>query len=355
MRSEKSFSERNLTRLFEETPLSDLRESEPLVIFSDLHLGDGGRTDDFLNNSDLFIHALREYYHEAGYTLILNGDIEELQRFRLHDILARWEPVYSLFSDFRREGRLRRLVGNHDMDLLAIADHGFEVEHALRFTYHRETIFVFHGHQTSVRFERYNHLVGLGLGFFANPFTITNYPVAHDSRKRFRTEQRVYEFASSNRLLAIIGHTHRPLFESMSKIDTIRFEIERLCRKYPKASFRKQESIERAVRSHKAELARIREEEDQMASVTSLYNANLLIPCMFNSGTVVGKRGMTCLEVRDGTISLVHWFDEKRSQKYLEYADYRTEILPGTDYHRVEIKSDTLDYIFSRIRLLAGA
>jgi hypothetical protein len=63
---------------------------------------------------------------------------------------------------------------------------------------------------------------------------------------------------------------------------------------------------------------------------------------------------MTCIELSDGSITLAHWFDEKRSQKYLQYADYDTQVLPGTDYHRVEIKSESLDYIFTRIRLLAG-
>jgi UDP-2,3-diacylglucosamine pyrophosphatase LpxH len=355
MQRNDEFSRRNLSRLFSQTPVEELRESDRVVIFSDLHLGNGSRTDDFAWNSDMFLHVLREHYQENGYSLILNGDIEELQRFSLTDIRARWESVYELFDEFRQQGRLRRLVGNHDMDLLRLPEHDFDVRHALRFSYHGDTLFVFHGHQTSVRFEKYNHLVGFGLRYFANPLKITNYSVAHDSQKRFRTEQRVYEFASSNQLMAIIGHTHRPLFESMSKIDSIKFEIERLCRKYPKASARKQRAIEHTISRHKSELGRIRESGDETASVASLYNANLLIPCMFNSGTVVGERGMTCLELRDGGISLAHWFDEKRSRKYLQDADYSTEALPGTGYHRVEIKSDTLEYIFTRIRLLAGA
>jgi UDP-2,3-diacylglucosamine pyrophosphatase LpxH len=350
-----TFSERNLNRLLGETPVQPLDDSGRIVVFSDLHLGNGGPTDDFADNARLFEQVVRDHYLSEGYTLILNGDIEELQRFRLKDILSKWSRVYALFDAFKQDGRLYRLVGNHDMALLDRSDHGFEVHHALRFAYRGQTIFVFHGHQTSIRFERFNGLVGLGLRWFADPLRVTNYSVAHDSQKRFRAEQRVYEFASANALMAIIGHTHRPLFESMSKVDTIRFEIERLCRKYPRSSPKKQRSIEQKVRSHREELARIRAEDDARASVSSLYNASLLIPCVFNSGTVIGKRGMTCIELCDGAITLAHWFDEKRSRKYLEYADYATSALRGTDYHRVEIKSDALDYIFARIRLLAGA
>jgi len=88
--------------------------------------------------------------------------------------------------------------------------------------------------------------------------------------------------------------------------------------------------------------------------VAGLYNSHLLVPCTFNSGSVIGKRGMTCIEIEDGRIALVHWFDEGRSRRYLEHVDYRTAALPGTPYHRVVIKSESLDYIFTRIQLLAG-
>lgn len=345
----------NLTSLYEETPSRDLRSTEKLVIFSDLHLGNGKRTDDFLANSSLFTSVLRDYYLPRGYTLILNGDIEELQRFRLRDIIERWSDVYRLFERFEEEDRLHRIVGNHDLELLAGRDHPFAIREALRLSYHDNSIFIFHGHQTAARLEKYNKLIGIGLRWFANPLKIKNYSVAHDSLKRFRTEERVYDFASRNKVLSIIGHTHRPLFESMSKVDSLKFEIERLCRKYPKASEKKQRKIERSIDSHRSELASIDIDEDPTAEVASLYNANLVVPCMFNSGTVIGKRGMTCLEIADGGIALIHWFDDTRSDKYLRYASYDTEQLDDTDYHRVEVKSESLDYIFARIRLLAGS
>jgi UDP-2,3-diacylglucosamine pyrophosphatase LpxH len=348
------FSIENLTRLYRSTPAMPLRDDRPIVIFSDLHLGNGTRTDDFRNNSELFSRVLKQYYYDNDFTLVLNGDIEELQRFRLADILRRWADVYELFGAFEEDDRLFRLVGNHDMDLMSRADHPFAIREALRFSYHDNPIFIFHGHQTSTRFERFNKLVGFGLRYFANPLKIKNYSVAHDSVKRFRTEERVYEFASAKKVLSIIGHTHRPLFESMSKVDSIKFEIERLCRKYPKASRKKQLKIERSIGTYRSELEQINSDDDPTASVASLYNANLVVPCMFNSGTVIGKRGMTCLEIADGRIALVHWFDDTRSDKYLRYANYDTEPLRGTDYHRVEIKRDTLDYVFARIKLLAG-
>lgn len=354
MRNENGFGRRNLEELYQRTEPRPLSDDDRLVFFSDIHLGNGGRTDDFLPNSDLFREVVSRYYLEAGHVLVLNGDIEELQRFSLPAVLERWSDIYSIFDRFRAQGRLLRLVGNHDMALLTEDGHDFEIQDALRYTYGDHTIFVFHGHQTEVRFERYNHLVGFGLKYFANPLRIKNYSVAHDSVKRFRAEQRVYEFASANRVVAIMGHTHRPLFESMSKVDSLKFEIERLCRKYPKASARKQRTIESTIADHKAELRRIQNEEDDRASVASLYDANLLIPCTFNSGTVIGKSGMTCLEIESGMISLVHWFDAHRATKYLSYGQLEQQALHNTAFHRVVLKADSLDYIFTRIKLLAG-
>jgi UDP-2,3-diacylglucosamine pyrophosphatase LpxH len=301
----------------------------------------------------MFLHVLRDYYLARGHTLILNGDIEELQRFRLPTILRQWAPVYETFEQFRERDRLLRLIGNHDMDLMHIQGHDFKPAEALRYEYKNNSIFVVHGHQTAARFVRYNRLVGMGLRYIANPLHISGFSVAHNSTKRFITERRAYEFASRTGVLTIMGHTHRPLFESMSKLDSLKFEIERLCRKYPKASQKKKHLIEETITSLKNELTRVREQENDRATIASLYNSNLLIPCTFNSGTVIGKRGMTCLEITGGRISLVHWFDDTRSQKYLEYANLKTKALAGTDYHRVKLKSESLDYIFTRIRLLA--
>ncbi|MFW6312897.1 MAG: metallophosphoesterase [Spirochaetota bacterium] len=352
--SRSEFSQQNLTRLYCETTPVPLDPGARIVIFSDLHMGNGKRTDDFRTNAAMFTRVLSDYYHAGNYTLILNGDIEELQRFGLSDILRRWQSVYDVFDRFERAGRLHRLIGNHDLDLRELTDHDFTLEEALRFTYHDNSIFIFHGHQTSIRFERFNKLVGIGLRWFANPLRISNYTVAHDSVKRFRTEEHVYDFASSRKVLSIIGHTHRPLFESMSKIDSIKFDVERLCREYTVAGDQQKERIERTIEMYRKELQRIDIDEDETASVASLYNANLVVPCMFNSGTVIGKRGMTCLEIENGHMALVHWFDDTRSRKYLSYANFDPEQLPGTDFHRVEVKRDSLDYIFTRIKLLAG-
>jgi len=347
------FSYASLNELFRSSPTVQLSDQDKYVVFSDLHMGDGGKTDDFARNSDMFIRVLRDYYFPKGYTLVLNGDVEELQRFTLESIQQHWGSVYEVFELFAREDRLYRLIGNHDWDLLYTQNHSFDLLHSLNFEYKGNTVFVFHGHQTSRRYMKYNHALGLGLKYLSKPFGIRSSSVAHSSSKRFHTEKRVYQFSSRKKILSIVGHTHRPLFESMSKVDTLKFEIERLCRKFPGAGESKKQRIEDRIRRHRDELNYVQRHEESAANRSSLYNANLVVPCMFNSGCVLGERGMTALEIRKGQIALVYWFDGSRGKKYLQDRNYNTKQLGDSTYYRAVMKADSLSYIFSRIHLLS--
>jgi len=346
------FSYTTLNTLFRSSPTVQLTDADKYVIFSDLHMGNGGKTDDFARNSDMFIEVLRNYYFPKGYTLVLNGDVEELQRFTLESIQQHWGAVYEVFELFAREDRLYRLVGNHDWDLLYMQNHSFDLLHSLNFEYKGNTVFIFHGHQTSQRYMKYNRFLGLGLKYLSKPFHIRSSSVAHSSSKRFHTEKRVYQFASRKKVLSIIGHTHRPLFESMSKVDSLKFEIERLCRKYPAAGDSKKQRIAELIQRHRSELNYVQRYEESAANRSSLYNANLVVPCMFNSGCVLGERGMTALEMSKGNIALVYWFDGSRGKKYLQDRTYTTKQLGESSYYRAVMKKDSLSYIFSRIRLL---
>lgn len=342
-----------LLELLNKTPERKLDSDKKYLIFSDLHIGSGGRNDDFSPNSEMFLTILRDYL-ERDYTLILNGDIEELLRFPLEDIMHRWPRFFELLDAFRDGPGLYKIIGNHDMELQDAIDYPYELYEALKFRYKDGSLFIFHGHQTMRRYREYNPYIHYSLKYLANPLNIKNYAVSHSSRKRFTTEKRVYNFSSEQKVLSIIGHTHRPLFESMSKIDSIRFEIERLCRKYPRAAEQKRVRVEERIYDLRQQLTRVLDRAEKHEIRNSLYNANLVVPCMFNSGTVVGKRGMTCLEIKGGYINLRHWFDEHVSSRYLKYSSFRPKQLGDTSIYKVKVKEDSLDYIFSRIQLLGG-
>jgi hypothetical protein len=154
----------------------------------------------------------------------------------------------------------------------------------VRFTFEGNTIFLFHGHQATIFFERFNAVSGFFLRHVANTFRIRNLPVMYESRKKYLTEHRVYAFSSSRKVVSIIGHTHRPLFESLSKIDTLRFRIEQHCRDYPSVSPRARVAIETAIDAYRRELQRLWERDRENGLRSSLYNEQISIPCLFNSG-----------------------------------------------------------------------
>jgi hypothetical protein len=188
----------------------------------------------------------------------------------------------------------------------------------------------------------------------ANPLMIRNYSVAHNSRKQYSIEKKVYHYSSFRKRLSIIGHTHRPLFESLSKYERLKFKIEQLCREYA-ASLDKQRKLEvkKTIKSHRKELKKIHKKGGYDLPSGQLYGSVFNIPCLFNSGCAIGKRGITCIEISDGQIALVHWFDKHTSKRYLDKRGYSPMEVGTTDCYRMVLNQESLKYIFARILLLS--
>ncbi len=344
-----------LDALFAEAREVSLHNESRWVIFADLHMGNGGPQDDFLGNAGMFRRVLISHYLNNRFGLILNGDIEELQLFSLEEIVARWRDIYDVFRMFEIGPGLIKLSGNHDIERPSDrrVPGTFPAEEAVRLAYGRDSILVFHGHQVRPFNELATRLTPWVLRFIARPLGIKNKSTAADSRKRFRVEQEVYRFARSRGLAAVIGHTHRPLFESLSKLDTLRFKIEQACRKLAEGSGGERDALEAKIRSLTDEMGRMQARNDRYDHTGSLYRTVPPVPCLFNSGCAIGRSGITALEISGGSIRLVHWFDRSRTQRYLEKKNgYRPEPLGGTPYYRLVLKEETLDYVFTLIRLM---
>ena len=337
-----------LHRLLQRSPSRTITDDDRVVVFSDLHIGNGGGSDDFRGNAELFLSVLSRHYAARDYTLVLNGDIEELQKFPRWTIRRAWPELFECFEGLRKRDRLIRLWGNHDEILSFKPDPAAgPVHEGFRLLYKGWTLFIFHGHQASSAFQRYNKYLGLFIRYLMRPLGIMNDSVAHSSRRKYKIEKRVYKFSGSEKILSVIGHTHRPLFESLSKVDSLRFRIEELCRRHPEAAGEERAAIAQEIGGIKTELRRLLEKDQKEIYPSSLYQHYFTIPCIFNSGCVIGKRGMTCLEIAEGRLRLVHWFDAKVADRFEE-----AEPMEGTDIRRLVIKEDSLDYIFTRIDLL---
>lgn len=209
------------------------------VILGDLHAGNGGSRDDLARNREIVQTILDRWYLQKEYILILNGDVEDVNKFRYDAVRRTWPRLFELFFAFEKKGLLRKIIGNHDFPLLGIRGYPFKLLPGLVLRRKDDRIFIFHGHQSSDRYVKYGKLSELLIRFFLKPLPIHNTGVARDSRRRFLTERRVYQAVRSSGIMGICGHTHRPMFESLSKFDNIRFTVESLLQEYGKASAKK--------------------------------------------------------------------------------------------------------------------
>ncbi len=343
-----------LEKLYQEAQTIEITNQDKWVIFSDLHMGDGGPNDDFRTNVGLFEDALEKYYLKNDFGLILNGDVEELQRAKFQKIHTQWKEVIELFKKFLNKDRFVKTIGNHDLELAYNTElnNPLPTQEAVKLKYQENDIFIFHGHQASKKYQQHNQLVGFTLKYFANPLGIKNYSVSHSSKKQYKIEKIAYHYSAYKKIISIIGHTHRPLFESLHKMERLKFKIEELCRTYASKKTDRQKIAEQ-IKRLKKEVKTYRKLNGETNNTDSVYNSLFHIPCLFNSGTVVGKRGITCLEIENGHISLVHWFDKNTSKKYLKHSEYQPEQLEDTDYYKMTINRDHLDYIFTRVKLLS--
>jgi len=321
------------------------------LILSDLHMGTG-KNDDLADNGELLINILENYYFPQGWHLVLNGDIEELQRYSLDRVKKSWNRLYAVFDLFAGQNRLYKLIGNHDDELLLNKSYPYPLYSVIRIENGVIPAYVFHGHQSSYIYSKYNKLLRAGIRYVLKPFGIKNISSGRNPYKRYHVEKAAYNFSLNMRCISIIGHTHRPLFESLGRYDYIKFEIERLIRDYPAAADEKRRLIETNVMALRRELGKLQHKERQGARRQSVYGDEMPVPCLFNSGCAIGKKGLHAIELSCEDIALIYWYEEGRCRRFIKRGGYEIEALGNN--RRAILNRDRLDYIFARIQLLGS-
>lgn len=334
-------------------PRETLESGSRYVFLSDLHMGDGGSKDDLAHNRELVETMLSSWYLEKGYTLVLNGDIEDLSKFDLSSIKRAWEVLYTIFNEFYKRGRLRKIVGNHDLTLLKEKEYPFKLLQGLVLTRDKHKIGVFHGHQASAFYVKFNNIADFMVRYLAKPLNFKNASISGDSRRTFKAERRIYRASKYLGMVSISGHTHRPLFESLSKYDSLRWAIERDLRSYTGADPVQRTKIEELILLYRKELKRLGRKKSKLGLSRSLYEVeDLIIPCVFNSGCATGNTGVSAIEIDGDQIRLVHWGEKTAVREYMEREAVGKDEL-GDDLHvRYVLKQDNLAQVFLRIDLL---
>ncbi len=314
--TDKSLTWNRLDELWFDSNVQEVSlDRTPWVIFSDLHMGDGSRADDFRLNEDLVTGALR-HYREADSSLILLGDIEEFWLFDLEHIRTRYDDtVYREIRAFGDE-RIIRVFGNHDLEwgvrddpakngfiVSAAASEGVKMTDASG----EPRILLVHGHQGSLQADR---------GSWASRFFVRLFrpvkPVARSTRvyrKRSATRSQIqrdfertrYEWGKDRGVVLICGHSHRAMFASKSHAQRLKDELAQLQATGEAPNPRE---LDRRRRRLLRELEKEKEAERDIDCTDCEQEP---LPCYFNTGCALYRDGITCIEIGDGRIRLVKW------------------------------------------------
>jgi UDP-2,3-diacylglucosamine pyrophosphatase LpxH len=346
---------RSFSSFAQAIPSEELHEGSRYLFLSDLHLGDGSKRDAMRRNRGLLLETLARWYAERDYSLVLNGDIEELSKFSIGDIRFAWSSFFGILDDFASRGKLRKIVGNHDLALLRAPRYPYPLIHGLALGWKGKRILAFHGQQASRFFVDYDYVSEFMVRYLAKPLRIRDASVSSDYRRKYKAERRIYKASKRLGAISITGHTHRPLFASLSKYESLRLAIEDLLREYETADSPRRLAIAESVALYKAELGRLSSEEERYSLSRSLYeDRDVPAPCLFNSGCATGKRGYTAIEIEGSDIELVHWGSAERCRRYILEEAVESQALGGTEWTRYLLKRAPLDQVFSRIELLGS-
>ena len=280
------------------------------IIFSDQHKGAKDGADDFMASENNYVAALN-YYHLNGYHFISLGDGEELWENTILNVKKNNPLSFAAEKQFIPDNAFVKIFGNHDLDwandpfaslyLKQIYGYQVKIHEGIVLETNVEnkkfSIFCTHGHQGDKQsdgnwFSKFfvaKIWAPLQAYLRINPNT-----PAYDNTLKTLHNRLMYEWSALQQdVLLITGHTHQPVFGSLT-------HLERL---YRQLLF--------ARRDKNAELIAELEKEIQLrkweATKISGDFQNMK-PCYFNSGCCCFSDGdITGIEITDGSFYLIKW------------------------------------------------
>lgn len=121
------------------------------IFISDLHLGDGSRTDDFHRDRE-FLEFL-EFVEGQAHELIILGDLFELWQADLDRVMFRHSEIINKLLSLRNKIKLTYVIGNHDyIPFVKFADAGTGI--CLEYRDSENSIVAEHGFKYDI-FNRY--------------------------------------------------------------------------------------------------------------------------------------------------------------------------------------------------------
>jgi predicted phosphodiesterase len=282
---------------------------QKFIILSDHHKGAKNGADDFAIAEKNYLEAL-QYYNNNSYFYIALGDCEELWENTLAAVKKSNVPSFENEKLFLQRKAFIKIFGNHDLDwdnspfaAIELKEiYGQEViiyEGVILKTWVNDQpldVYLTHGHQGDAVsdgnwFSKWfiaNIWAPLQAYLNINP----NTPAYEDHLKTDHNRIMYEWIAGKKNMLLITGHTHQPVFESLTHIEAL----------YRKLSIAKEakdtvtiEKIEQEILKKKLAGQTI---PDFTAYKSSYFNSGC---CCFDDGDITG------IEIADGKIRLIKW------------------------------------------------
>lgn len=298
------------------------------VIFSDHHKGARTRADDFLLCETTYLQAL-EYYNSQGFILVVLGDVEELWEEDPGPVIESYQTVFAKEAEFYQDGRYLKVYGNHDNFWHVpknVTDHleryypGISPVDGVVFKFSQDgdqigDIFLVHGNQGVLDIGAISNIARIIVRLFWRTFQkLTGKgqtTPAKDACLRGIHDTRMYNWADEqSKLILIAGHTHRPIWSSMTHLEQLRYELVALQSASPRP-----EDYEKQLERLQLQIQkRIQEHPPCNDSIKTN-------PCYFNIGCCSFTDGdITGIEIENGLIRLIKWDYDDGERELLQEA-----------------------------------
>lgn len=287
----------------------ELTINSRIILFSDQHKGTRNYADDFAASEKTYLAAL-EHYNKEGFLFCSMGDCEELWENKLDAVLASNTACFEMEKQFLQRGAFLKLFGNHDLywDNAPLAGFTLEklygqklkvYEGIIFHTRVRDTtlhIFITHGHQGDLQsdgnwFSKW--FVSIIWARLQAYLRINPNTPAYDNQLKSEHNTIMYGWTAQQSNLALItGHTHQPVFNSLTHLERLYLQLEAAKQTGDTNTITQ---IEHTLREGKFSGTASSRIDD---SKNTYFNTGC---CCFNDGDITG------IELEAGKIRLVKW------------------------------------------------
>ncbi len=320
---------KKLTELWQSAKVKELpTKNKKYVIISDLHLGDGSDADDFNGNEKALRTALKKYF-EDDYFLILLGDIEEFWQFDFETIVNRYDK--SVYSDIRAFGKNRviRIFGNHDGEWRGYSDpirnneslDAAAVEAVkLKDIDGNTKLLLLHGHQGSLEADRNSWSSRFFVRAFKSVEPIAKFLGLYGEGSATKSqipddyEKTFYNWAKKNKIIVICGHSHRAIFAAKSYAEKLQEDIYDLQLKIQSET--DPEKIKNILRQIEKINTQLAQENMKGRKIDPADAGGKPKPCYFNTGCGLYTDGITAIEINEDEINLVKWTNNGKREVF---------------------------------------